>query len=146
MQSCIAINRFGIHVCFSPNPSFKPIAQLSQGWPQWKFDEIIIVSDGTCGSACSTFVSKLMTSNNVRVVTIGGRKGGVIDSSSFAGGGVIKSDDCMLVHMPTVYLGKWCYKQTWLGFLPRTSWPLPYTHFPFTKLLGRWNSPIEGSS
>jgi hypothetical protein len=36
-----------------------------------------------------------MTSKNVRVVTIGGRVGEKIDTSSFAGGGVVKSDDCM---------------------------------------------------
>lgn len=32
-----------------------------KSWKPYQFTDIVILTDGTCGSACSTFVSKLMT-------------------------------------------------------------------------------------
>jgi hypothetical protein len=48
--------------------------------------DIMIITDGTCGSACSLFVTKFQRYQRAIVVSYGGIPGGNIDSSSFAGG------------------------------------------------------------
>ena len=56
-------------------------------------DKIILLSDGTCGSACSYFSSKLATEQLAYVVTVGGLVGQPMDYSSFAGGNVFDWPD-----------------------------------------------------
>ena len=54
------------------------------------FTRIVLLTDGTCGSACSQFSTKLMLHDNmVRTVSYGGfGKDDVMDTSAFAGGNV----------------------------------------------------------
>lgn len=54
------------------------------------FDKILIITDGSCGSACSHFVSKLQTEKKASVLTIGGKIGVPMDISSFNGGNVLE--------------------------------------------------------
>ena len=48
----------------------------------------MILTDGTCGSACSFFESRLASDGGAVVVTYGGLVGSPLDTSSFGGGGV----------------------------------------------------------
>ena len=61
---------------------FKPLAPLRLA-PQ-----IVILSDGSCGSACSFFEGRLAVDNSAVVVTYGGLMNRPMDTSSFGGGGV----------------------------------------------------------
>lgn len=67
------------------NPFFEPY--------KYYFDRVIVVTDGTCGSACSLFVSLLQQmKSKVVVVSYGGlyRSSETMDTSSFAGGNVLE--------------------------------------------------------
>jgi len=55
--------------------------------------KIILVSDGTCGSACNLFASKLGSYGKAVVVDHGGLPNVVMDYAQFAGGNVIEYDD-----------------------------------------------------
>jgi len=50
---------------------------------------ITVITDGTCGSTCSNFVSELYLNNLATVVTYGGIQGLPMDISSFNGGNVV---------------------------------------------------------
>jgi len=50
--------------------------------------QIVILSDGSCGSACSFFEGRLAVDNSAVVVTYGGLMNRPMDTSSFGGGGV----------------------------------------------------------
>eukprot|EP01105_Mastigella_eilhardi_P028044 TRINITY_DN89_c1_g3_i4.p1 TRINITY_DN89_c1_g3~~TRINITY_DN89_c1_g3_i4.p1 ORF type:complete len:586 (+),score=82.25 TRINITY_DN89_c1_g3_i4:488-2245(+) len=52
-------------------------------------DRLLVLSEGTCGSACSQFVSHLQSSGRARILTYGGDEASVMDGSSFAGGNVM---------------------------------------------------------
>ena len=58
--------------------------------PSKYFQSIYVLTDGTCGSACSLFVSKLRYASNVKLIYgIGGgyNHENLFESSSYAGGG-----------------------------------------------------------
>jgi hypothetical protein len=79
------------------------------------FDKILVVTDGRCGSACSYFLSKLRTSNKVRVLSYGGHWGQPMDTSAFSGGNVHAWTDWiheLKEHMPSL---------DWLTPLPSTA-------------------------
>ena len=56
------------------------------------FEKIFLVTDGTCGSACSYFISKLQKEGGATVMTYGGSQLASLypDISSFAGGNVVQ--------------------------------------------------------
>lgn len=68
------------------NPLFTPY--------RYFFDKVTIVTDGTCGSACSLFLTLLQPmKDRVTVVSYGGlynNQTGTMDTSSFAGGNVLE--------------------------------------------------------
>jgi hypothetical protein len=59
------------------------------------FKSIYLLTDGTCGSACSLFVSKLKYGSNVKMIYgIGGESDkDLFESSSYAGGGAFNWND-----------------------------------------------------
>ena len=62
----------------------------SFGFPQERvFNHIVLLTDGTCGSACSLFSTKMMLSRRAVAVSYGGLLGQAMDTSSFAGGNVV---------------------------------------------------------
>lgn len=66
------------------HPSFKPVRHF--------FKNVIFLTDGACGSACSLILSHLQSINAATVVSFGGVKGksANMDTSSFAGGNVLE--------------------------------------------------------
>ncbi|CAF1424171.1 unnamed protein product [Adineta steineri] len=65
------------------------------------FQSIYVLTDGTCGSACSLFLSKLKFASNFK--TIYGIGGGyndndLFESSSYAGGGAFQWNDIVTYH------------------------------------------------
>lgn len=52
------------------------------------FNKILVLTDGTCGSACSYFASKLLLNKKAWVVSMGGVVGTEMGIASFAGGNV----------------------------------------------------------
>lgn len=67
------------------NPYFEPY--------RYYFDKVTIVTDGTCGSACSLFMTLLQPlKDRVTVVSYGGlhNNTSTMDTSSFAGGNVLE--------------------------------------------------------
>ena len=50
------------------------------------FNRIVLLSDGTCGSACSKAAKKLQVDGLVRTVSYGGYLGEAFDTSGFGGG------------------------------------------------------------
>jgi hypothetical protein len=56
--------------------------------PSYYFSKVVVVTDGTCGSACSQFLSKPMADGLVTTVSYGGIQGETMDTSSFCGGNV----------------------------------------------------------
>eukprot|EP00127_Corallochytrium_limacisporum_P001996 Clim_evm3s97 gene=Clim_evmTU3s97 len=64
-----------------------------EGLPQstHHFDNVVIVSDGTCGSACSLFLGQMRRYGRAAVYTYGGILGEPMNSSAFTGGGIIVS-------------------------------------------------------
>lgn len=58
-------------------------------WPE----NVLITTDGTCGSACALFVGKFINNKRGKVVTHGGVRGQDIDAGSFAGGNVLDWPD-----------------------------------------------------
>jgi hypothetical protein len=51
-------------------------------------DNVVVLTDGTCGSACSQFISKMYVDNLVTTVSFGGVQGEEMDISAFNGGDV----------------------------------------------------------
>jgi len=54
-------------------------------------DDIMILSDGLCGSTCSNFIKAFAEYQKAKIVTFGGLLNKQMDSSSFSGGLVMKS-------------------------------------------------------
>jgi hypothetical protein len=52
------------------------------------FDKIIILTDGTCGSACAYFATKMKVDQKAYLVSTGGVVGQPMDIAAFAGGNV----------------------------------------------------------
>jgi len=77
-------------------PSFDPNETDLLGiWVQnngYLFEEIVIMTDGTCGSACSQFISKMQVFNKAIVYSQGGLVGQDMETSGFAGGNVEEWD------------------------------------------------------
>ncbi|KAF9974488.1 hypothetical protein BGZ73_002084 [Actinomortierella ambigua] len=61
----------------------------------WDAEDILIFSDGLCGSACATFTNQLVQKNNVRSVVYGGNPASnrPFSFSSFPGGQVLRAED-----------------------------------------------------
>ena len=70
------------------------------------FNRIVLLSDGTCGSACSQFAKKLQVDGLVRTVSYGGYLGEAFDTSGFGGGSLmtweamVGSNDPVGVYQP----------------------------------------------
>lgn len=67
------------------------------------FSSIYVLTDGTCGSACSLFLSKLKLASNLkRVYGLGGGywmiNDKLFESSSYAGGGAFPWNQIVLIH------------------------------------------------
>ena len=69
-----------------PLPSDTPNMWMNNGG--YYFDKIIVLTDGTCGSACAYFSTKLKQDKKAWIVSAGGVLGQDMDISSFAGGNV----------------------------------------------------------
>jgi hypothetical protein len=53
-------------------------------------DDLTIITDGTCGSACSLFITKFQSHNKAKILSYGGIEGmEEMETSSFAGGNVL---------------------------------------------------------
>eukprot|EP00123_Amoebidium_parasiticum_P014676 comp22594_c0_seq1/m.34623 comp22594_c0_seq1/g.34623 ORF comp22594_c0_seq1/g.34623 comp22594_c0_seq1/m.34623 type:complete len:868 (-) comp22594_c0_seq1:549-3152(-) len=65
--------------------TFVNISETGEKFPK-SFKELVVLTDGTCGSACSTFTSQLAASGLATLVSVGGRKGEPLDFASFNGG------------------------------------------------------------
>jgi len=57
------------------------------------FDKIVVLTDGTCFSACTMFLSKLMYYNKAYVVAVGGVKGNAPGDTSGGGASVLEWPD-----------------------------------------------------
>lgn len=78
-------------------PGFKPV--------RYYFDNIFVITDGACGSACSLFLTQLQNIRAAKVVSYGGIKGKSDDmeTSSFAGGNVLEWDTVVYAMESTGY-------------------------------------------
>ncbi|KAI8631197.1 hypothetical protein F5Y19DRAFT_425383 [Xylariaceae sp. FL1651] len=81
------VQRYNIsNVFFDENSSgnnFSSVAQIPTRAPPFASSDIIILSDGTCGSSCSLFVESMHHDAGVRVVVVGGQpKAGPMQGAS----------------------------------------------------------------
>ncbi|PKY58945.1 hypothetical protein RhiirA4_550214 [Rhizophagus irregularis] len=63
---------------------------------EWKSEDMIILTDGLCGSSCSLIAQRMAIKNNVSTVAVGGYKDTPLSYSSFPGGQVFKFDDLIV--------------------------------------------------
>jgi len=81
-------NLFGLD-CFNGGNNMLYSNPAYLNWaPTWFFSKVIALTDGTCGSACSQFLSEAMADGTVTAISYGGRPDSVTDTSSFCGGNV----------------------------------------------------------
>jgi hypothetical protein len=113
---------------------------------QW-FDKILIITDGTCGSACSLFTSGLRQSDKVRMMSYGGFWGDDLDTSSFAGGNVENWDDTVtrlgvsapswLKRDPTTADSTFNYREM---FLKNGTTPRQFVRIPADYIVPNWDA------
>ncbi|GBC06525.1 hypothetical protein RclHR1_00690015 [Rhizophagus clarus] len=60
---------------------------------EWKNKDMIILTNGLCGSACASISQRMAIKHNVSTVAIGGYKDTQLSYASFPGGQIIKFDD-----------------------------------------------------
>jgi len=60
---------------------------------QGRFDKILVLSDGLCGSACAILATTMHRDNATAVATYGGLLGQALDMGAYGGGEVIEWDD-----------------------------------------------------
>ncbi|CAB4397423.1 unnamed protein product [Rhizophagus irregularis] len=60
---------------------------------EWKSDDMIILTDGVCGSSCSLIAQRMALNNNVSTVAVGGYKDTPLSYSSFPAGQVLKFEE-----------------------------------------------------
>ena len=105
--------------------AFTHISENSKGVVH-RFKKVVLVSDGTCGSACSTFATRLMLSGGVRSLTYGGHGNTdeAMDSSAFGGGNVLP----WAVHAKGTVLAY--FVSLLLGHTPRPIYDMDITDVP----------------
>jgi hypothetical protein len=57
---------------------------------EWKSEDMIILTNGVCGSTCSLITQRIAIKNNVSTVAVGGYKDTPLSYASFPGGQVIQ--------------------------------------------------------
>ncbi|PKY32303.1 hypothetical protein RhiirB3_532000 [Rhizophagus irregularis] len=60
---------------------------------EWKSEDMIILTDGYCGSSCSSIAQRMAIKNNVSTVAVGGYKDTPLSYSSFPGGQVLEFEE-----------------------------------------------------
>ncbi|RGB35328.1 hypothetical protein C1646_814836 [Rhizophagus diaphanus] len=60
---------------------------------EWKSEDMIILTDGFCGSSCSLIAQRMALNNNVSTVAVGGYKDIPLSYSSFPAGQVLKFEE-----------------------------------------------------
>jgi len=68
---------------------------IAAGYDRNWFTQVGIVTDGTCGSACSLFSTLLTTNGDAVAFSYGGQANTAMDISSFCGGNVLEYDDVL---------------------------------------------------
>ncbi|GBB96302.1 hypothetical protein RclHR1_02720017 [Rhizophagus clarus] len=62
---------------------------------EWKSEDMIILTNGLCGSACASIAQRMAIKNNVRTAAVGGYKDTPLSYASFPGGQVMPFDSLM---------------------------------------------------
>lgn len=89
------------------------------------FKKAVLLTDGTCGSACSTFATRLMLSGSVRSVSYGGYAGDAsMDSSAFGGGNVVSWQSHAIGTVTAFFIN------LLLGHAPRPIYDMDITDVP----------------
>jgi hypothetical protein len=70
-------------------------AQSGGSYTRNYWTQVGIVTDGTCGSACSLFSTLMVTNGDAVAFTYGGQADTAMDISSFCGGNVLEYNDVM---------------------------------------------------
>ena len=68
---------------------------VGAGYDRNWFTQVGLVTDGTCGSACSLFSTLLTTNGDAVAFSYGGQANTAMDISSFCGGNVLEYDDVL---------------------------------------------------
>jgi len=93
---------------------------LPEDLPVWfEPERILMLTDGLCGSTCSTFLSHMQENNKARVAGVGGLKYQALQSQSFAGGFVTNVD---VLNQLLTYAGE----PTIPAFPTKVSWQLAW--------------------
>lgn len=113
---------------FTPKSFFLPecvsIAPREFGKIKVKqFSQILIVTDGLCGSACSYFITKLRYHGKAALLGHGGILNQSMETSSFAGGNVedwpafvqTVDDESVVAQLPTTAFTRFNFHQLYLG-------------------------------
>ncbi|KAF9148601.1 hypothetical protein DFQ26_002291, partial [Actinomortierella ambigua] len=75
-------------------PKFGTTNDPTKPYNPWAPENLVILSDGGCGSACATFANLLATKRGVRTVAVGGRDiANRMSFTSFPGGSVVTAKD-----------------------------------------------------
>ncbi|EER18093.1 hypothetical protein Pmar_PMAR001735 [Perkinsus marinus ATCC 50983] len=69
--------------------------------------EVVFVTDGNCGSACSIFTQTLQLTRAATAFTFGGLADQAMDVASFGGGNVLEYDDIFPLLNIASHLGYW---------------------------------------
>lgn len=88
-------------------------------WSYW--EEVGVLTDGRCGSACTTVASTLYISTRATTYTFGGRIDKPMAFGSYAGGNVISYDQFWPRFSIASHLGNW-------GTLGGSQWSKKYAH------------------
>jgi hypothetical protein len=122
--------------------------------PTFYFSKVIVVTDGSCGSACSQYISKLQADSTATILSYGGRLDAELDTSSFHGGNVETwstfvanansisgTTGVTFTDLPTTAGTRFNFAE---GYQPGASLPREFQSLPGLAQLQVW--PIGGTS
>ena len=95
------------------------------GAPLHEFTRLVLLTDGTCGSACSHFSSKLQLEGVVTTVAYGGFPDEEMDTSAFLGGSVSEYGNFWRRIMFTYFAGQVFFNTSETLSYPELLFPLP---------------------
>ena len=95
------------------------------GAPLHEFTRLVLLTDGTCGSACSHFSSKLQLEGVVTTVAYGGFPDEEMDTSAFCGGSVSEYSNFWRRILFTYFAGQVFFTTSETLSFPELLFPLP---------------------
>jgi hypothetical protein len=111
------------------------------------YERITMLTDGSCGSACSLMLAQLFEKGKISIVTMGGIINQEMDFTSFIGGNVedwsdLAKTSANLQPLPTTASASFTHREYYLD-ADESSLPREFLRIPGTVHIDRWYSLAE---